>query len=111
MLKLKEAVIKVILWTFLIVCIFNALLLAFGYRDFSWELVAMALLSIVGLPLNVHFLFKSYNQRQSAWYPPATDEGNLINHYGYPEQLVDGKKHTEEEEDGLDLEGRFCINP
>ena len=61
MFKLKGKVNKVILWTFLIVCTANALLLAFAYRDFSWALVAMAFASVVGLPLNIYFLIKKIN--------------------------------------------------
>ena len=111
MLKLRGKMNKVFLWTFLIVCIANALLLAFAYRDFSWALVAMAFGSVVGLPLNVYFLFKVYNQKQTPLFSLVADGENLINHYGYPDQLVDDRKHADEDEDGLNLEGRFCINP
>ena len=113
MFKLRGKVNKVILWVFLIVCIANALLLAFAYRDFSWALVAMAFASVVGLPLNIYFLIKVYDQRQPSWFSLVTDSENLINHYGYPDQLADDRKYTDEDEDedGLDLEGRFCINP
>ena len=47
----------------------------------------------------------------ASWFSLVTDGENLINHYGYPDQLADDRKYTDEDEDGLDLEGRFCINP
>ena len=102
---------KVILWTCFIVCIANVLLLTFAFRDFSWMLIAMAFVSVVGLPLNVYFLFKVYNQRQTSWFSSVKDGGKHINHYGYPDQLADDSKFTDEDEEGLDLEGRFCVNP
>ena len=37
------------------------MLLAFGYRDFSWGLVGMFMLSPIGIPLGYYLLIKAAN--------------------------------------------------
>ena len=88
----------------LVVCILNSLLLAFAYRDFSWELMLMAFLSSVLLPVCVWFLFRVYHEKPMLWFTSQTQAGKYINHYVDPSQL------KEEEDKEYDLEGRFCIN-
>ena len=53
--QIKDLGSKIFLWSILVVCILNSLLLAFAYRDFSWGLMLMAFFSTVLLPICVWF--------------------------------------------------------
>ena len=100
--QIKDLGSKIFLWSIFVVCILNSLLLAFAYRDFSWELLLMAFFSTVLLPICVWFLIKVYHEKPMLWFTSETEAGKYINHYVYPSQLKD--------EDEYDLAGRFCIN-
>mgnify|MGYP001207131606 CR=1 FL=1 len=63
----------------------NTALLAFAYRDFSFSLLGMFILSVIGLPLSSYFLFKKE-----------------------PDFLIISSEEEEAEE--FQLEGRFCLN-
>lgn len=60
--KIEDRIGNIFLWSMLVLCILNNLLLAFGFRTWSWQFGLMAFTSIVLLPLNVYFLFKIYHE-------------------------------------------------
>ena len=91
--------ISVILFT---IAVFNYLLLAFAYRDFSIALMIMALISLIGLPLATFMILKGGEIKFRFWF---TSEGNETKK---PSNI---QNQTEEEDEECNLEGRFCINP
>ena len=62
----------------LILAVLNTVMLAFAYRDFSWELLGMALLSLVGLPLSIHLITK---KELLHWFVSEDKEGNRLHVY------------------------------
>ena len=76
-----------------VAAVLNTLLLSFAYRDFSWGLMGMTILSVIGIPLATYIITTYYNPRPSvmlitedketgkktAWYQYLEEEENHIN--------------------------------
>ena len=56
---MKEASTMFIGLMFLFAGALDYMLLAFGYRDFSWGLVGMFMLAPIGIPLGYYLLIKA----------------------------------------------------
>lgn len=87
--------IRILGYVLLVIAILNTLLLSFAYRDFSFSLLGMSLLTIIGIPLALYLIAKPPVLRH--WFVSEDEEGNRLHIYR--------DSHKD-----LDLEGRFCIN-
>ena len=56
---MKEASLMFVGLLLLFAGIIDYMLLAFGYRDFSWGLVGMFMLAPIGIPLGYYLLIKA----------------------------------------------------
>lgn len=56
---MKEASLMCVGFLLLFAGTINYMLLAFAYRDFSWGLVGMFMLSPIGVPLGYYLLIKT----------------------------------------------------
>ena len=72
----------------LLIAILNTVLLAFGYRDFSWPLMGMTLLSVLGLPLASYLLYSHYPQPNVVLATEDEETGKLSHWYQY----INGKE-------------------
>ena len=70
--------ILIIGYILLLIAILDTVLLAFGYRDFSWELLGMTLLSVLGFPLASYMLYSYYKPQPDVVFV-TEDEENHIN--------------------------------
>ena len=75
-----------------VVTLINSLLLAYGFREFSIQLTAMFLLSVIGFPLSTYLMIKS-NLKNS-----STSQVKEI-------KVID----VIYSEDECEVEGKFCI--
>ncbi len=89
----------------LVVAILNTAMLAFAYRDLSWELVAMALLSVLGLPLASYMLYTNYKTQPDVVLVTKDEKTGELSHWY---QHIDEKDDDDEE---FNLKGRFCVEP
>ena len=78
--------IRIIGYILLVVAVLNTVMLAFAYRDLSWELVAMTLLSVLGLPLAILLIIK---KDLLHWFVSEDEEGNRLQ--VYVEELEDNE--------------------
>tara|TARA_B100001123_G_C14795655_1_gene822308 strand:- start:84 stop:374 length:291 start_codon:yes stop_codon:yes gene_type:complete len=72
-----------------LVAILNTVLLAFGYRDFSWALTGMTLLSVLGLPLASYMLYSHYKQQPNVVLVSEDEEIGELSHWY---QYINGKE-------------------
>ena len=82
-----------------VIALSTLVLLAFAYRDFSFGLLALFLLSALGLPIATTMLLQLREEDKTLWFS-SKHEGT-------------GKLHDvwiEENAEEYNLEGRFCIN-
>ena len=78
--------IRIIGYILLVVAVLNTVMLAFAYRDLSWELVAMTILSVLGLPLAILLITK---KDLTHWFVSEDEEGNRL--HVYVEELEDNE--------------------
>jgi hypothetical protein len=79
--------ILIIGYILLLIAILDTVLLAFGYRDFSWELLGMTLLSVLGFPLASYMLYSYYNPQPDVVLVTEDKEtGKLYHWYRYLEE-------------------------
>ena len=67
--------ILIIGYILLLTAILDTVLLAFGYRDFSWELLGMTLLTVLGLPLAFCLITK---QDLLLWFISEDENDNRL---------------------------------
>tara|TARA_B100001750_G_C15488472_1_gene589730 strand:+ start:1499 stop:1783 length:285 start_codon:yes stop_codon:yes gene_type:complete len=82
-----------------IIALSTLVLLAFAYRDFSFGLLALFLLTALGLPIATAMLFQLGEKNRTLWFASK--------------DKVEEKLHDiwiEESDEEYNLEGRFCIN-
>ena len=78
--------ILIIGYILLLIAILDTVLLAFGYRDFSWALLGMTLLSVLGFPLASYMLYSYYNPQPDVVFVTEDKEtGKLTHWYRYLE--------------------------
>jgi len=88
------------LWSVFLLVVFvlallSYMLLAFAYRDYSHLLLAQTFLTLLGIVVSIHY-FSKPNLRH-LFVSKSEDTGQLSHIWI-------------EEEDGLEVTGRFCIN-
>ena len=71
--------IRIIGYFLFVVAILNTIILAFAYRDFSLALLAMTLLSVLGIPLALYLIAKFPELHH--WFVSEDDEGNRWHFY------------------------------
>ena len=59
-----------------LIAFLNTVLLAFAYRDLSLGLLAMAVLSVVGLPLATYLIMNRTNKKPLHWFVSEDETGN-----------------------------------
>ena len=72
--------ILIIGYILLLIAILDTVLLAFGYRDFSWELLGMTLLSVLGFPLASYMLYSYYNPQSDVVFVTEDKETGKLTH-------------------------------
>lgn len=84
-----------------IVAFLSFLLLSFAYRDYSHLLLAQTCFTFLGLVLPTYFLNKHYQPHSNLkhWFVSKSEETGKLSHIW-----------IEEEEEELDLAGKFGIN-
>ena len=74
-----------------LIAFLNTVLLAFAYRDLSLGLLAMAVLSVVGLPLATYLIISRKDKNLLHWFISEDDVGNK--HQVYVEK-IDKDEHA-----------------
>ena len=64
-----------------LIAFLNTVLLAFAYRDLSLGLLAMAVLSVVGLPLATYLIMNRTNKKPLHWFVSEDDEESSLQVY------------------------------